>query len=278
MADEKLVEFARHRLRFGTPEQDVAVTLRINGLSEEEIREVLSAAQATSVPTPLPPSPALTGISTEASPALPVVPVSDPPVNQAPPVTVMPSISPRVTGEIETTPKPYESAASTAASMPQASPNTPEVPAALIYAGFWRRVIAAVIDGVILTFLYAAIVIGVSLSLGISDAQSLAEYLRGTGGIVTAITLFVLVLYHPLFEASPMQGSLGKHFVGLFVTDMEGHRIGFWRALMRNLAKVTSSVVLCIGYLMIAFTKRKQGLHDLIAGCLVLKHEHHQEG
>ena len=102
--------------------------------------------------------------------------------------------------------------------------------------------------------------------------------MMGVGGIATLISLLLLALYHPLLEASPMQGSLGKHFIGIFITDMEGRRIGFWRALLRNLAKVTSSFILGIGYLMVAFTKQKQGLHDIIAGCLVLKHEHHQEG
>ena len=75
-----------------------------------------------------------------------------------------------------------------------------------------------------------------------------------------------------------MQGSLGKHFLGLIVTDTDGMRVTFFRALLRNLAKVTSAATVMIGFLMIAFTKQKQGLHDIIAGCLVLRHEHHQEG
>ena len=196
-------------------------------------------------------------------------------------ITVMPRMSPpTTTPRVEAPPSTPSQVSVPVPAMPERAKlvATPEVPAPLIYAGFWSRFVAAFIDGIILTFLYAAVVIGVSFSLGTSSATYLAEYLKGVGGIITAISLVVLILYHPLFEASPMQGSLGKHFVGIFVTDMEGRRIGLWRALMRNLAKVTSTVLLCVGYLMIAFTKQKQGLHDIIAGCLVLKHEHHQEG
>ena len=291
MADERFVEFARRRLKFGTPQADVAATLRINGLSEAEIAEVLAAAQAApATPSPMFPPPS----ESVAEPALIVPPPAAP--EEAPPavvtpqaapepemshITVMPKMPPPMAvPKMEVAPAVPQASSVSAPVMPQQAPAAavPEAPAPLIYAGFWRRVIAAFIDGVILIFLYAAVVIGVSFALGTSNATYLAEYMKGVGGIITAISLLVAALYHPLFEASPMQGSLGKHFVGIFVTDMEGHRIGFWRALMRNLAKVTSSVLLCIGYFMIAFTKQKQGLHDIIAGCLVLKHEHHQEG
>ena len=316
MADEKFVDFARRRLKFGTAPADVAATLRVNGLSEAEIAEVLAAAQIA----PAPESPSLPPTPPVAPPPPPPEPVAEPapivPPPPAPPVDPLPVMFPQeapspieqpptivpqqiapepVMSHISVMPKmpspmavpkmevapavPREPMASIFAVSQQAPPAVvPEAPAPLIYAGFWRRVVAALIDGVILTFLYAAVVIGASFALGTSNATYLAEYMKGVGGIITAISLLVMALYHPLFEASPMQGSLGKHFVGIFVTDMEGHRIGLWRALMRNLAKVTSSVLLCIGYFMIAFTKQKQGLHDMIAGCLVLKHEHHQEG
>ena len=209
-----------------------------------------------------------------------VIPQAEP-EQQMSHISVMPKMpSPMAIPKMEVAPaEPKESLAAIPA-MPQQAPAAvvPEVPAPLIYAGFWRRVAAAFIDGVILTFLYAAVVIGVSFSLGTSSATYLADYMKGVGGIITALSLLVAILYHPLLEASAMQGSLGKHFLGLIVTDTDGMRVTFFRALLRNLAKVTSTATLMIGFLMIAFTKQKQGLHDIIAGCLVLKHEHHQEG
>jgi uncharacterized RDD family membrane protein YckC len=56
---------------------------------------------------------------------------------------------------------------------------------------------------------------------------------------------------------------------GLKVTDLYGNRISFERATGRHFAKILSAMILCIGYLMVAFTERKQGLHDLLAGTLV---------
>ena len=59
--------------------------------------------------------------------------------------------------------------------------------------------------------------------------------------------------------------------MGLYVTDLGGNRIGFGRASLRYWAKIISSIILMIGYLMAAFTGKKQALHDIIASCLVLK-------
>ena len=67
-----------------------------------------------------------------------------------------------------------------------------------------------------------------------------------------------------------MQGTAGKLALGIKVTDMSGARVSFGRATGRHFAKIISGFILGIGFLMVAFTKRKQGLHDLVAGCLVL--------
>jgi uncharacterized RDD family membrane protein YckC len=55
------------------------------------------------------------------------------------------------------------------------------------------------------------------------------------------------------------------------VTDIEGRRITFARATGRYFAKMVSSLTLCIGYIMVAFTERKQGLHDMMASTLVTR-------
>jgi len=68
-----------------------------------------------------------------------------------------------------------------------------------------------------------------------------------------------------------MQATLGKRIVGLKVTDLAGNRIGFGRATGRHFAKMLSSMIMNIGYIMVAFTDRKQGLHDMLAGTLVMK-------
>ncbi len=93
--------------------------------------------------------------------------------------------------------------------------------------------------------------------------------------IVSKIILVLLgvaqFLYFPLFESSSRQGTYGKSLMGLKVTDISGNRISFLRALGRNLAKIISGMILMIGYLMAGFTSKKQGLHDMIAGTLIIK-------
>lgn len=78
-------------------------------------------------------------------------------------------------------------------------------------------------------------------------------------------------LYYALFESSVWQATLGKKALGLEVTDMQGRRIGFGRASGRFFGKILSTIILFIGFFMIGFTERKQGLHDILAGTLVIR-------
>ena len=57
--------------------------------------------------------------------------------------------------------------------------------------------------------------------------------------------------------------------LGMKVTDLYGNRISFARATGRHFAKFISGLMLGFGFLMVAFTERKQGLHDIVAGTLV---------
>jgi uncharacterized RDD family membrane protein YckC len=72
-------------------------------------------------------------------------------------------------------------------------------------------------------------------------------------------------------ESSSYQATLGKMVCGMKVTDLSGNRISFERATGRHFAKYLSGLILCIGYIMVGFTERKQGLHDLLAGTLVFR-------
>ena len=78
-------------------------------------------------------------------------------------------------------------------------------------------------------------------------------------------------LYHALFESSAAQATLGKQALRLKVTDIYGRRISFGRAAGRTLAKILSLITLTIGYIMAAFTLRKQALHDFVAETVVLR-------
>ena len=88
---------------------------------------------------------------------------------------------------------------------------------------------------------------------------------------VNVLQIIISWAYFELMESSEQQGTFGKVVMGLQVTDLEGHRITLKKATIRYAAKFLSSVLLMIGYLMVAFTARKQGLHDKIAGTLVVR-------
>jgi uncharacterized RDD family membrane protein YckC len=73
-----------------------------------------------------------------------------------------------------------------------------------------------------------------------------------------------------LLESSRLQATLGKIAFGIIVADLSGKRISFLRATGRFFGKVLSGQVLLIGYIMAAFMQRRQALHDLLAGTVVV--------
>jgi uncharacterized RDD family membrane protein YckC len=129
-----------------------------------------------------------------------------------------------------------------------------------MYAGFWRRVAAVLLDGLILG------VVTVPLNLAFADDG----YTAASSG-AQSISTVLGWLYYALMESSAKQATLGKMALGIIVTDLEGRRIGFGKATGRYFAKILSALILGIGFLMVAFTQRKQGLHDILAGTLVIR-------
>jgi Predicted membrane protein/domain len=137
------------------------------------------------------------------------------------------------------------------------------------YGGFWRRVAASVIDGFVLAGLsILLVVVGTAALMMSSDPEGAATRY----GVVYYIASYVAAwLYFAFTHSGTHQASLGKRALGIKVTDLEGRRISFARATGRYFAYlVTSIVTLCIGLLMAAFTRRRQALHDIIAGTLVV--------
>lgn len=126
------------------------------------------------------------------------------------------------------------------------------------YAGFWRRFAAYAID-------YALVFLA---SAGLAIAAFLAGLSDRTPSLLVA-TLVVYFCYCALLESSSWQATIGKRALRLKVTDLHGGRIGFARAATRFAAELLSALTLCLGYLLIVVTKRRQALHDLIAGTLV---------
>ena len=141
------------------------------------------------------------------------------------------------------------------------------------YAGFWKRFAAVFIDGVILAFaggviggIFGAVTGGV---LGAAGAD--INVIQGMCGIIGGVLGLILRwLYYTLLECSSKQATLGKMALGIIVTDGQGNRISFARANGRYWAKIISGLILYIGFIMAGFTERKQALHDMMAGSLVV--------
>ena len=140
------------------------------------------------------------------------------------------------------------------------------------YGGFWIRLVAAIIDSIILRVVVAPVGIifgGLGLAGGMmTGIPHIGLHLLG-GGVTVIFLIFGSWLYEAFMESSSYQATLGKMVFGMKVTDLNGNRISFERATGRHFAKWLSAMIFFIGYIMIGFTERKQGLHDLLAGTLV---------
>lgn len=162
---------------------------------------------------------------------------------------------------------------------------TPPVTTSASYASFGARFGAMLIDYVIIcivqflviapimTFLGFGIASQVDSSGNISEEQAIGMAATIATAVMSAIFFIyaIAILYFAIMESSKLQASVGKLAVGIKVTDLNGDRVSFGKALLRSIGKIISGMIMYIGYIMAAFTEKKQGLHDMIASTLVLK-------
>ena len=156
--------------------------------------------------------------------------------------------------------------------------------APFVFAGFWWRVLAYLIDGIVLSIpvwgLIAAVIIPMippEAIIQVAPGSYTVDPARLPPGVLTALFSFygglivAVWLYFAVLESSSWQGTVGKKVLGIRVTDYHGQRIGFGRATGRFFSKILSAMTLYIGFLMIGFTARKQGLHDMIASTFCVR-------
>ncbi|TMF93619.1 MAG: RDD family protein [Chloroflexi bacterium] len=141
----------------------------------------------------------------------------------------------------------------------------PAVKTEVAYAGFWRRLLAYLIDALVLGAIEFTLGVGAYL-IAPGDIRAFAN--------VAPVSAAVAWAYFALLESSPARGTLGKIALELYVGDAHGDPITFRRATARYLLKTLSTLLLGTGWLMAAFTPRKQALHDVLAGTLVLRRVH----
>ncbi|HUT39656.1 MAG TPA: RDD family protein [Methanoregula sp.] len=172
---------------------------------------------------------------------------------------------------------------------PIATPEDEEISDVGIYAGLGRRLIAFVVDAILILLMGIVVITFFSLTNGIRYAYylsfqrapiaSLTE--AGTvdaalSPIIASLGMLIIIipwLYFAGFESSRSQATPGKLLMRVVVTDLEGNKPTFARVTLRHFAKFISALIIFMGFLMIGLTQNRQGLHDKIASCLVLLEE-----
>ncbi len=143
-----------------------------------------------------------------------------------------------------------------------------------VYAGFWLRFVAVIVDSFIsmailfVIVLLGGIVVGMALSGG-GTSNEAVQFLAGL--LWMLLSLIIPWLYFALCEGSSWQATPGKKLLGIRVTDLDGAPISFARASGRHWAKLLSYIILYIGFMMAGWTEKKQGLHDMLANTLVIR-------
>ena len=137
------------------------------------------------------------------------------------------------------------------------------------FKGFWIRLVASFIDGIILLILIillatiSLIIFGVALGEGAGVGMFL---------LVFILASIATILYKPIMEASEYQGTVGKYALGMKVVDQNGQRITMTSSFLRTILYIIGAqgFLLCLGVVMIGFTEYKQGLHDILANTYVV--------
>jgi len=151
----------------------------------------------------------------------------------------------------------------------------------IVHAGLWRRFAASCIDSIVTAVASYALLIPLFLVFGLSMSALAQSELAGAGVsigfMVTQYSISILVpaLYFGWMQSSSSMASLGKMAVGIKVVRGNGERLSFWRSFLRYIALILFTLVTCglgmfIAGLMVAFTERKQGAHDMICDTLVV--------
>ncbi len=132
------------------------------------------------------------------------------------------------------------------------------------HAGFGIRLVAHLIDGIILSILLGIL----SFVFNIKANTGWLSAIYSPGGLVT---LLLIMAYFVYFETTQNQATPGKMLMGLKVVRQDGAKMQVRDSVLRYLGKIISAAILMIGFLIVIFDKKKRALHDLIAQTYVIK-------
>ena len=143
------------------------------------------------------------------------------------------------------------------------------------YKGFWIRLVAALIDSIVLTIIIIFLAVFSLLVFGATLGEGAGI---GMFFLVLILASLATILYKPVMEASDYQGTFGKYALGLKIVDKNGQKISMTSSFVRTILWIIGSqaFLLCLGVIMVGFTEYKQGLHDILADTYVVTN--HWEG
>jgi uncharacterized RDD family membrane protein YckC len=182
-----------------------------------------------------------------------------------------------VTGGAESCPacgEPIPDPSSASQKITSPTPGLSAVKRPVVYAGFWLRALAYLIDYAFLTIVVGFVIVKPLVAragVALPDKPWVLPVFTRQLIAIDLLSLMAAWLYFASFESSTWQATPGKKMLGLRVTDLNCGRVSFARASARYFGKIPSAFIFLIGFLMAGFTEKKQALHDMLAGCLVVK-------
>ncbi len=150
------------------------------------------------------------------------------------------------------------------------------MPDDVIYAGFWRRLVAAILDQIILAvgraLCYGILGLIVYATLYLFDIKENHVLVFAIfGGCIFLLNIWLTWIYFALMESSSLQGTLGKLALGVRVFHKTDKRaLTFEEATVRYFAKILSRITFLIGYILAAFSSKKQALHDFVGKSVLI--------
>ncbi|HMB57800.1 MAG TPA: RDD family protein [Arenimonas sp.] len=192
----------------------------------------------------------------------------EPAILQAPPPTIVTPVA------VSTDASPYAPPQAPVAMATYFNANATDI----VYAGFWRRFAAWFVDATLVTIVYYAIFFAIMMIAGVglrgfepgADPAAMQPMMMVVILMGYVVYPIISSLYFVFQESSEAQATLGKRLLGIKVTDLDGQRLSRGRALGRWASHIVSLLTMYIGYIVAAFTERKQGLHDMVASTLVV--------
>lgn len=143
-------------------------------------------------------------------------------------------------------------------------------PEELVYAGFWVRFFAAFLDLLVLGAGVILMLFSIAALIAYSGRDSILHNPQAAS-LFYGLIIFMALAYYILMESGIHSATLGKRWMNIKVLDSHGNRLTVWRAAGRLLARIFSYLSLMLGFLIQPFTRRKQALHDLLAGTVVVR-------